>query len=98
MPQLEVDGVVITEARHITGARYLGPVSIQINRQNADLGRVRAELAQQVRALGGNCLGGFEYGQRAHRWWQLLLPRWDTELWFGHGDALVVDRPTVDRG
>jgi hypothetical protein len=88
---MEVEGVLITESKHVTGAKYLGPVSVEINRQNSNLAAVRLRLAQEVRRLGGNCLGGFEYGQRAHRWWQLFAFRWDTEMWFGKGDALYLD-------
>jgi hypothetical protein len=91
---MEVEGVVITEARHVAGARYLGPVSVEINRQNSNLAAVRLQLAREVLRLGGNCLGGFEYGQRAHKWWQLFALRWDTEMWVGRGDALKVDDAT----
>jgi hypothetical protein len=91
---MEVEGVVITEERYVAGARYLGPVSVEINRQNSSLAAVRLQLAQQVVQRGGNCLGAFEYGQRAHKWWQMFTFRWDTEMWFGKGDSLQVDDAT----
>jgi hypothetical protein len=68
----------------------LGRVDTEISRQNADLNAVKAALAEQVARLGGNALVGFRYGQRAHRGMELLAFKWDTESWYGEGDAVAL--------
>ncbi|PYL74195.1 MAG: hypothetical protein DMF26_11770 [Verrucomicrobia bacterium] len=33
----------------------------------------------------------FEYGQRAHNWWDLIFSfKWDTESWHGSGEAVSI--------
>jgi hypothetical protein len=83
-------GIVFTERRYVEGARYLDALQVEISRQNANLATVRKRLAEQAKAKGANCVGGFEYGQRAHHGVELLLPKWDTESWYGTGDALFL--------
>lgn len=60
----EKDGVFFTEAV-IPNARPLGTVKASTDRQNATLDVVKANLASQVRAKGGNCLMEFKYAQKA---------------------------------
>lgn len=87
----EVDGVFFTEAEPI-GARILTRVKVEISRQNADLREVKAELAKKVKAVGGNALVGFRYGQKAHPWWQMFALKWDSESWYGEGTAADLPR------
>jgi hypothetical protein len=82
------EGVFFTEAS--PNARLLGPVHVEISRQNSNLFEVKAQLAAQVRSRGGNALVNFRYGQRAHRGLKLLAFKWDTESWHGEGDAALL--------
>lgn len=86
----ELAGVFFTEAT-IAGAPALGNVSVEISRQNANLGEVKRALAEKVKAAGGNALMQFTYGQKAHPWWQLLALKWDSESWHGAGVATRLD-------
>lgn len=84
----EFGGVFFTEA----GARdwkRLGMVEVTISRQNANLTEVKAQMAEQVKRRGGNALVAFRYGQKAHALWQNILPMWDSESWYGSGEAAV---------
>jgi hypothetical protein len=89
-------GVFFTES-DVAGARQLGSVNVEISRQNSNLSEVKAELAAQVRARGGNALVRFKYGQRAHPWWQMLALKWDSESWHGEGLAVLLpaEKPTA---
>lgn len=81
------DGVFFTEQR-VAGAQPLRYVHVEISRQNANLFEVKRQMAAQVKSAGGNAVLGFTYGQRSHSWWQLAMPKWDTESWHGEGDAV----------
>jgi hypothetical protein len=82
-------GVFITE-QGLPG-EDLGPLSVTIGRQNADLGQIKEKLAAEALARGGNAVALLSYGQRKHSAGQLINPfRWDTESWFGKGQALRV--------
>lgn len=82
------EGIFFTEQPPPPGAQSLGPVKIEISRQNSNLLEVKTHLAQQARALGANAVAGFNYGQRAHRGLRLLALKWDTESWHGEGQAV----------
>lgn len=82
-------GVFITE--QALPGEDLGPLSVAIDRQNADLGQIKEQLAAEAVALGANAVALLSYGQRKHGPGQLMNPfRWDTESWFGEGQALRV--------
>lgn len=79
--------VFFTESS-IAGANILGPIKVEISRQNANLTTVKERMAKQAEALGGTAIQNFRYGQRAHKAWQQVLTfKWDTESWYGEGDA-----------
>jgi hypothetical protein len=79
-------GVFVTEA-DLPG-EGLGAISITIGRQNANLVEVKERLAYEAARRGANAVIGFQYGQRKHGPLQLVNPfRWDTESWFGEGEA-----------
>jgi hypothetical protein len=86
----EFEGVKFFEGAGPPGRR-LGKVSVTISRQNSNLSEVKRELALQARRLGGDAVVEYRYGQRAHRWFELLLPKWDTESWWGAGEAMRLD-------
>ena len=82
-------GVFITE-QGLPG-EDLGRLSVTIGRQNADLGQIKEKLAAEALARGANAVALLSYGQRKHSTGQLINPfRWDTESWFGEGQALRV--------
>jgi hypothetical protein len=70
------------------GAERLGPVRVEISRQNSNLLEVKSLLAQKARSMGANAIAGFIYGQRAHRGLKLLAFKWDSESWYGEGEAI----------
>lgn len=83
------DGVFFTEDA-IPGATRRKSVSVEISRQNANLGEVKRRLASAAKAHGSTAVQNFKYGQRAHRWWTHIIDlKWDSESWYGEGEAVV---------
>ncbi len=85
----ELDGVFFTESSSIEGARDLGEVKVEIAGQNKDIRAVKAELAKKVRALNGNALAGFSYGQKSNPWYRSITGLFDAEHWYGSGRAML---------
>jgi len=92
----ELDGVFFTEAASIDGARELGEVKVQIPGQNKDIRAVKAELVKKVRALNGNALVGFTYGQQGNAWYKSITGLFDAEHWHGAGRAVLAPLPSSD--
>ncbi|HEX2765656.1 MAG TPA: hypothetical protein VHR55_03335 [Candidatus Limnocylindria bacterium] len=92
----ELDGVFFTEADRIEGARDLGEVKVQIPGQNKDIRAVKAELVKQVRALNGNALVAFKYGQQGNPWYKSLTGLFDHEHWHGSGRAVLAPPPSAE--
>lgn len=68
-----------------------GRIQVEISRQNSNLTEVKTEMARQAKAKGANVIQNFQYGQKAHKWWELVFTfKWDTESWHGAGDAVTV--------
>jgi hypothetical protein len=84
----EFGGVFFTDAVP-RGWKRLGAIEVTISRQNANLAEVKTQMVDQVKRRGGNALVAFRYGQKAHAWWQNILPMWDSESWYGSGEAAV---------
>jgi hypothetical protein len=63
----ETDGNFFTESE-IPGGANLGEVKVTSDRQNIPLDKLKASLAKQVKARGGNALVTFTYGQKASIW------------------------------
>ena len=84
----ESDGIFFSEDAAPSATQVLGRVSFRKNRQNWDLARIKQELARQAAALGADSVVNFEYGQISAKWYEHLLPRWDSESWYGEGDAI----------
>lgn len=93
----ELDGVFFTEAPAIEGARDLGEVKVEIAGQNKDIRAVKAELVKKVRALNGNALVGFTYGQKGNPWYRSLTGLFDAEHWHGSGRAVLAPPSEADR-
>ncbi len=76
------DGVFFTESPGVAGEPK-GSVTVEINRQNANLFDVKAKMAAQARSRGADVIAGFTYGQKKH-----YFRVWDSEHWFGKGTAI----------
>ena len=75
-----------------TDGHSCGRIQVEISRQNSNLAEVKDEMARQAAAKGANVIQNFQYGQKAHKWWEVLFTfKWDTESWHGAGDAIAVE-------
>jgi hypothetical protein len=84
------DGIFFTEDS-APAARRIDRVVVEISRQNSNLSEVKTRMAVRAHELGANTIVNFRYGQRAHRGFALLsLFKWDTESWYGEGDAIAL--------
>lgn len=82
------NGIFFTEST-VSNATVIQHLSVEISRQNANLTDVKQRLADQARQLGATVVMNFRYGQKKHKWWELLFTfKWDTESWYGEGDAI----------
>lgn len=81
------DEIFFTESK-ISEVSILKHIQVDISRQNSDLSEVKQQLARDAKAVGAKAIMNFRYGQKKHQWWQLVLIKWDTESWYGEGDAI----------
>lgn len=86
-----VDGVYFTE-QELPG-QVLGKIRVAAPTQNTTLSEVKKEMARKARALGGNCVAHFQYGQKADRFFSW---RWDTERIVGTGNVVFIDPPPTE--
>lgn len=85
------DDIFFTEST-IPNGFHLKHLHVEISLQNSNLTEIKKILAKKVKALGGNALINFKYGQKKHEWWELVFTfKWDTESWHGEGDAIRFD-------
>jgi len=83
-----VRGIFFTE-ESISGVSTIKHLRVEISRQNSNLMEVKENLAAEANSIGANAIINFRYGQQAHKRWELVLTfRWDTESWYGEGDAV----------
>jgi hypothetical protein len=82
------DDVFFSE-RAVSGGQVVAHIRVEISRQNGNLGHIKQKMAAQATAAGATVIANFRYGQRSHRGLRLLMPKWDTESWYGEGDALA---------
>lgn len=84
------DGIFFTE-QIIVGSHLVRQLRVEISRQNSNLIEVKRKLVTEAKACGATAISNFRYGQRKHDWWEYVLTfKWDTESWYGEGDAVVV--------
>jgi hypothetical protein len=84
-------GVFFTEGVVRAAAQPHGRIQVEISRQNSNLTDVKNEMARQAAGKGAHVIQNFQYGQKAHKWWELVFTfKWDTESWHGTGDAITV--------
>lgn len=60
----EVEGIFFTEGQ-IDSARFIGDAKASSDQQNISLEKLKAVLAADVKAKGGNALDNFKYVQKA---------------------------------
>lgn len=85
---LTSNGVFFTEDS-IAGATPIKRVFVEISRQNSNLNEVKAQMSKEASAAGANAIMSFRYGQRKHSFMQLIAFKWDTESWYGEGEAVI---------
>jgi uncharacterized protein YbjQ (UPF0145 family) len=83
------NGVFFAETA-IPNATTIRHLHVEISRQNSNLDAVKQRLASDAKNAGANAVMNFRYGQRAHGLMDLLSFKWDTESWYGEGDAVRV--------
>jgi len=84
-------GVFFTEGLVQGPALSRGRIQVEISRQNSNLTEVKNEMARQATAKGATVIQNFQYGQKAHQWWEVFFTlKWDTESWHGGGDAITL--------
>lgn len=66
------------------------PIAAKKNRQNFTLTQIKDMMAAEAKEAGANAIVDFRYGQRAHKWYQQSLIKWDSEAWFGEGRAVTL--------
>ncbi len=85
------EGVFFTEDP-VPSAMVLRHLRIVIPRQNANLDDVKNLLARKAKKAGAAAVMNFRYGQKRVAWWRLFVTlTWDTEGWFGEGDAIKLE-------
>jgi hypothetical protein len=77
-----------------SGVRRFGPISVDVggafeHAQLRSLDDVKRAMVRRVRALGGNAVVGFSYGQRSVGFWRSLV-HLDDVWWYGRGEAAIV--------
>jgi hypothetical protein len=60
----DLDGIFFTEGE-IAGAQVIGDAKVSSDRQNISLEKLKADLAAEIKAKGGNALDNFKYVQKA---------------------------------
>jgi hypothetical protein len=89
IPGVEHNGIIFCEVN--VSAPVVRRISVEISRQNSNLSAVKTKMAAEAAHAGANAIVNFRYGQRAHPWWkQFLSFKWDSESWFGDGDAIHI--------
>lgn len=83
------DGIFFTEDK-LGASQVLKHIQVEISRQNSNLGDVKSAMANEAKACGANSIMNFKYGQQAHKGMKLLAFKWDSESWYGEGDAVAM--------
>jgi len=85
-----LDNIFFTE-ENISNTKIIKHLHVEISRQNSNLTEVKQRLANDAKSIEANAIINFKYGQRKHKTWELVLTfKWDTESWYGEGDAVIV--------
>lgn len=79
---LDVDGVWFTP-NNITNSQLIKSLRVTSDRQNTLLSELKRNLANQVKAVGGNALMNYRYKQTATFW------SFSSVRWIAEGDAVT---------
>ena len=92
----EVDGVLFTESSLEMDS--IGSISVRAKTQNTLLGDVKKEVAERVKAMGGNGLMRYSYSQKADNPLKdAFWIRWDSERITVSGEVVkFLADPRVD--
>lgn len=86
----EVNGVYFTESS--LAMNVLGRIEVRAATQNTTLTQVKEELAFKAKALGGNGVINFKYGQKADTPLKNIFSfKWDTERMTATGDVVTFE-------
>ncbi|MBF0467045.1 MAG: hypothetical protein HQK94_18415 [Nitrospirae bacterium] len=84
------NNIFFTES-FIANAAQLKRIRVEISRQNSNLTKIKEKMANEAKVVGATAIMNFKYGQRAHKRWDLVFSfKWDTESWYGEGDAIKI--------
>ncbi len=87
-----VHGEIFFTEEAVPAAAVVRHIRVTIPRQNADLNEVKELLARKAKKTGATAVMNFRYGQKRNAWWRLFITStWDTEGWFGEGDAVRLE-------
>ena len=79
---LDIDGIWFTP-KTILNSQLLESLIVKSDRQNTLLGDLRKNLAEKVKAAGGNALTNYRYKQIATIW------SFSSARWIAEGDAVI---------
>ena len=76
-------------------AKRIGPVEYRkegfYNQQLKGLDVVKDQLAEKAKAMGGNAVMDFQYGQKSTSWFRSMLLSYDDNInWYGTGTVVNV--------
>lgn len=84
------DNIFFTEDI-IINAKIIEHLRKEISLQNSNLSEIKKLLASEAKSVGATTIMNFKYGQQKHKTWELLFSfKWDTESWYGEGDAVNI--------
>ena len=82
-------------------AKILGPIeykkSFTFNSQSKTLDCVKDQLLEKAKALGGNAVINFKYGQQTANWFKSCLFGLDDDIkWYGSGTAAILPPEKIE--
>ena len=92
-----LDGILFIEGPH-PQARLIQEISVKIHglasqAQLKTLDHVKKKMLPRIKALGGNCIVDFKYGQKSTLWTTLVGV--DDVSWYGSGTVARLTRDVV---
>ncbi len=88
------NGIIFIEGDE-PGAKVIGGVEYQkkgfYNQQLKDLDMVKDQLAEKAKAMGGNAVKDFKYGQKSTSWLRSMILTYDDNInWYGSGTVILL--------
>lgn len=93
-------GIIFVEGFE-PNAQLLGEVeyvkTFSFGQQDKTINCVKDQLAEKARALGGNAVLNFKYGQKSSGWLKSMLFNLDDNIkWYGSGIAAILHQERVN--